>query len=197
MMTIVWDVDDVLNDLMLTWFTETWKPSHPSCDLSYSEITENPPDRVLGIPRSEYLSSLDAFRLSDRARNMPPNPAVLEWLHRNGAGYRHMAVTARPLASTPPVAEWLFRHFGSFMRTFGVVPARLSASVPAYDRDKGEYLRWLGKADILVDDSEENLRAAEKLGICGVLYPQPWNHSSQTAREALESLAQRAEANSD
>jgi hypothetical protein len=197
MMTIVWDVDDVLNDLMLTWFTETWKPSHPSCELSYSEITENPPERVLGIHRSEYLSSLDVFRLSDRARNMPPNPAIVEWLQTNGAGYRHMALTARPLESTPQAADWLFRHFGSYMRSFGVVPTRLSAGVPAYDRDKGEYLRWLGKGDILVDDSEENLRAAEKLGIRGVLYPQPWNHSSQTAREALESLAQLAEANPD
>jgi hypothetical protein len=128
---------------------------------------------------------------------MPPNPAVLEWLQTNGARYRHMALTARPLESTPPVAEWLFRHFGSFMRSFGVVPTRLSATVPAYDRDKGEYLRWFGKADILVDDSEENLQAAEKLGIRGVLYPQPWNRSSQTAAEALESLAQLAEANSD
>jgi len=197
MMTIVWDVDDVLNDLMLAWFTETWKPSHPSCELSYSEITENPPDRVLGIQRSEYLSSLDAFRLSDRARNMPPNPAIAQWLQTHGAEYRHMALTARPLESTPQAAEWLFRHFGSYMRSFGVVPTRLPAGVPAYDRDKGDYLRWLGKADILVDDSEENLRAAEALGIRSVLYPQPWNGSSQTAREALESLAQLAEANSD
>ena len=197
MTTIVWDVDDVLNDLMLAWFTEAWKPSRPACELSYSEITENPPDRVLGIHRSEYLSSLDTFRLSDRARNMPPNPVVVEWLQTSGSGYRHFALTARPLESTPQAAEWLFRHFGTFMRAFGVVPTRLSAGVPAYDRDKGEFLHWFGKADILVDDSEENLRAAEKLGIRGVLYPQPWNSSSQTAREALDSLAQLADATSE
>jgi len=27
MLTIVWDVDDVLNGLMQTWFTESWKPA--------------------------------------------------------------------------------------------------------------------------------------------------------------------------
>lgn len=197
MLTIVWDVDDVLNDLMLTWFTEAWKPSHPTCGLSYPDITENPPDRVLGIDRSEYLSSLDAFRLSDRARNLLPNSAVAEWLQANGAGYRHMALTARPLESAPQAAEWLFRHFGSYLRGFGVIPTRLPAGVPAYDRNKGEFLRWFGKADVLVDDSEENLRAAERYGIQGVLYPQPWNSSSQTAREALESLARLAEASLD
>lgn len=197
MLTIVWDVDDVLNELMLAWFSEAWKPSHPDCKLSYSEITENPPDRVLGIPRSDYLSSLDSFRLSEQARNMQPNPAVLEWLRDSGSGYRHMALTARPLDSTPIAAEWLFRHFGAYMRGFGVVPTRLAAGVPAYDRDKGEFLRWFGKADILVDDSEENLRAAEKLGIEGVLYPQPWNHASHSVRDTLEAVAQLAEANSN
>src|SRR5260370_13733632 len=139
MLTIVWDVDDVLNDLMFAWFTDAWKPSHPTCTLSYSEITENPPDRVLGISRSEYLSSLDAFRLSDRARNLQPNSAIVEWLQTNGAGYRHVALTARPLANTPQAAEWLFRHFGAYLRGFGVIPARLPARLPAYHVDKEEH----------------------------------------------------------
>lgn len=193
MRAIVWDMDDVLNEMMLTWFTESWRPSHPACELSYSDIAENPPDRVLGVTRAEYLSSLDAFRVSERARSMRPNPAVLEWLQNCGFRYRHIVLTARPLDSAPRAAEWVFRHFGAHMRTFGVTPTRLSADVPAYDRDKSEFLRWFGKADILVDDSEENLCAAAELGIRGVLYPQPWNHSSHTVRETLDSLAQFAE----
>lgn len=195
MLTIVWDVDDVLNELMQTWFTESWKPWHLACELSYSDITENPPDRVLGVSQPEFLSSLDTFRVSERARNMQPNPAVLDWLQSCGSGYRHMALTARPLNSAAYAAEWVFRHFGAYIRSFGVVPTRLSPGAPAYDRDKGEFLRWLGKADILVDDSEENPRKAAALGIRGVLYPQPWNHSSQTVCKALESLAHFAEAN--
>jgi FMN phosphatase YigB (HAD superfamily) len=188
MRTIVWDLDDVLNDLMLAWFNEAWIPAHPECRLSYSEITENPPDRVLGISRAEYLASLDEFRLSERARSLRPNAAVLAWLERSGADYRHVALTARPIGCTAPAAEWLFRHFGSYIRTFGVVPSRLATGEPAYDTTKGDFLRWFGRADILVDDSEENIRSAEKFGIRGVLYPQPWNRCSLSVEGVLESL---------
>lgn len=193
MLTIAWDIDDVLNELMLTWFTKVWKPEHPSSRLGFSDISENPPDRILGIPRGEYLSSLDQFRASAWAREMAPNSRVLDWLNRHGADYRHIALTARPLDSTPHAADWLFRHFGRFMRTFAVVPTRVANGVPAYDRDKAAYLAWLGKADILVDDSEENIRGAASLGIRGILYPQPWNCASQTPEAILRSLAQPAE----
>lgn len=189
MPTIVWDLDDVLNDLMLVWFDESWKPAHPDCRLSYREIAENPPDRVLGISRGEYLASLDEFRLSQRARDMRPNPAVLKWMGEHGAAYRHVALTARPLECTPPAAEWLFRHFGAYIRAFGVVPSRYAAGEPAYDATKGDFLRWFGQGDILVDDSEENLRSAEKLGIRGVLYPQPWNRCSLTREAVLDSIS--------
>ena len=195
MLTIVWDVDDVLNDLMRSWFAEAWKPLHPRCELSYSDITENPPDHLLGVARSEYLSSLDTFRASERARRMAPNSVVLEWFQEFGAGYRHLALTARPLESTPSVAEWLFRHFGAYIRGFCVVPTRLAAGLPTYHRHKADFLQWFGKADILVDDSKENLRQAAELGVRGVLYPQPWNRSSQTVQQALESLAKVAETN--
>lgn len=194
MRTIVWDMDDVLNELMLTWFTEFWRPSHPACELTYVDLSENPPDRLLGVTRSEYLCSLDTFRMSERARDMQPNPAVLEWLRNCGSRDRHIVLTARPLDSASHAAEWVFRNFGAYMRAFGVASTRLTPGAPAYDRDKSDFLRWFGKADILVDDSEENLRAAAEIGIRGVLYPQPWNHSSRTVRETLESLSQFVEA---
>jgi len=193
MLTIAWDVDDVLNDLMFSWFNKAWKVEHPDSKVSFSEISQNPPDCVLGISRAEYLASLDQFRAADDARMMTPNASILTWLNQFGASYRHIALTARPLGSTPYAAEWLFRHFGGFIRTFAVVPTRLADGLPSYDRDKADYLAWLDKVDILVDDSEENIRGAERLGIRGVLYPQPWNRAPQTPDEILRSLAQPAE----
>ena len=59
MRTLVWDIDDVLNDLMRSWFTEEWLPTHPDCRLAYADLLENPPHRVLGIAEAEYLASLD------------------------------------------------------------------------------------------------------------------------------------------
>lgn len=193
MLTIAWDVDDVLNELMRTWFTEIWRAEHPECAVSYSQISENPPDQVLGISRGEYLCSLDAFRASERAREMDPNPVVLQWLKQSGANYRHIALTARPLESAPHAAEWVFRHFGTYMRTFAVVPTRFAEGVPIYDHDKAEYLSWLRKADVLVDDSKENIRRAERLGLRGILYPQPWNEAHCAVEQTLQSLAQLAE----
>jgi len=195
MLTFVWDIDDVLNDLMRAWFTGEWLPKHPGCQLEYSDLCENPPHRVLGISRAEYLGSLDRYRLSEKARLMEPNAAILEWLRGHGARHRHIALTARPLESTPYLAEWLFRHFGNFVRQFGVVPSRLEDGVPRYDVDKRDYLEWFGKADLLVDDSEENIAAAQSLGLENVLYPQPWNHSATSVTEILRRLTELAEAN--
>jgi hypothetical protein len=195
MVTIFWDVDDVLNDLMRAWFVEAWKPARPECTLSYSDITENPPDRVLGVGRAEYLDSLDAYRASDRIRDLRPNTDILQWLRESGHRYRHAALTARPLASAPSAAEWLFRNFGGWLRSFCLVPSRPPADVPVYDRDKGDFLQWFAKPGVLIDDTEENTRAAERLGLRTILYPQPWNHSTLTVPETLARLSQLAEAN--
>jgi phosphoglycolate phosphatase-like HAD superfamily hydrolase len=189
MKKIVWDVDDVLNNLMQAWLEEAWRPAHPGCRVSYAEIRENPPHRVLGIEESEYFASLDEFRQSPAARRMQPNAAILGWLRSYGARCRHVALTARPLSGTPPAAEWLFRHFGSYFRCFGVAPSRPNPETPLYDRNKGDFLTWLGGVDFLVDDSPDNVRAAEALGIGAVLYPQPWNHATQTVDDVLHALA--------
>ena len=186
--TIVWDIDDVLNDQMRSWFESAWLPEHRDCPVTYEEIRENPPHRILGITLEEYLASLDAFRASAAAAAMLPNAEVLKWLDCHGGRFRHIALTARPLTSAGSAAEWLFRHFGTYIRTFSVVPSRRGSAVPAGDRTKKEFLEWLEKADVLIDDNEENVSAARELGIHGVLFPQPWNGSSLTQAETLELL---------
>ncbi len=190
MRTIVWDVDDVLNDLMHAWFTSVWKPAHPESKLSYQNILENPPYQSLGITRPEYLASLDEFRLSEQARRMQPNAAVLKWLRSYGDSYRHVALTARPLESAPAAAEWVFRHFGEYFRCFGVVPSRVGGPAPLYDRDKGDFLEWLGRADFFVDDSAENIALAQRAGIQAILYPQPWNGATHTPGDVLRTLTE-------
>ena len=180
MQTIVWDVDDVLNDLMAAWFRKAWLPSHPACRVRYEELTENPPHRVLDIPKEEYLASLDAFRVSEAARRLTPNAEILEWLRTYGDRYRHVALTARPLASAGAAADWVFRHFGNYVRCFGVVPSRLDPAAPLYDTDKADFLKWFREADYFVDDSEENVAAVRKLGVHCIVYPQPWNRSSDS-----------------
>jgi hypothetical protein len=189
MLTIVWDVDDVLNQLMRRWFEDQWLPSHPECRLSYSDITENPPHRLLSVTKAEYLSALDRYRTSEAARRMQPRAEIADWLARYGREFRHLALTARPLDSAACASEWVFRHFGGYIRAFGVVPSRLRPGEPLYDSDKSEFLQWLRGADVLVDDGPENIERASRAGIQGVLFPQPWNQSTQSAAEVLDMLA--------
>ena len=189
MKTIVWDVDDVLNSLMRSWFEWAWLPAHPDCTIRYADITQNPPHLVLGITKAEYLDSLDLFRLSDQARLMEPNSDIVSWLRRYGDWFRHVALTARPLDTVPPIAEWLFLHFGAYIRTFSVVPVRQAVHVPHYDQTKKEFLQWLNKADILVDDSQDNVESANSIGIRGVLYPQPWNSCQLTVADTLNLIS--------
>jgi hypothetical protein len=183
---IVWDVDDVLNDLMRAWFEQHWLPRHPECPLRYEQLRENPPHRLLGIAEADYLASLDEFRQSDAARALAPNLEILAWLRTRGAHFRHMALTSRPIETTPPVAEWVFQHFGDYLRTFSVVPTRQPSDLPVYERSKGKFLRWLGKEGVLVDDNETHVEAATAGGMSGVVFPRPWNRSRLTVAETLE-----------
>ena len=190
MITIVWDIDDVLNNLMAAWFEDGWRGKHGDCRLEIKNLVENPPHRVLGVSREEYLASLDEFRASCE-RTLEPNATILEWLKNKGRNYRHFALTARPLASVPAQTEWLFRNFGEFIRGYGVVPSRPATEEP-YDRNKADYLSWMSVGDIFVDDNEENIRAAVELGLTGILYPQPWNRSRLNPLEIGDEIERAA-----
>jgi hypothetical protein len=192
MQTIVWDVDDVLNNLMHAWFTGAWMKEHPEWEIGYSGLTENPPHFVLGVAREHYLASMDAFRKTEPGIHLTPNAEVLDWFRQCGSRFRHIALTARPLETAPEVASWVMRHFGSWIRCFGIVPTRVGDNVPMYDRGKGDYLRWLGKGDVLVDDGEENLDQATALGLRAVTWPQPWNRSTQDTTSTLLELTMKA-----
>jgi len=192
--TIVWDVDDVLNNLMRTWFEGYWVPLHPDCPISYREISENPPHDLLGASKSEYLASLDEFRLSEIAKEMPPVPEILAWFQQYGSHFRHIALTATPLCAAPVSASWVMCHFGQWIRTFHLIPSpRQGEKIVIYDQSKDDFLRWWGKGDILVDDSPVNVIAAEALEIQTVLIPRPWNQSRLTLAEVLDVLTELAQ----
>jgi len=135
---------------------------------------------------------MDCFRETERARNMSPNPEVLAWFRKKGGRFRHIALTARPLETAPEVAHWVMHHFGAWIRCFGVVPTRLQEGIPIYDQTKGQYLAWLNRGDIMVDDSTENIREAESLGLRTLQPAQPWNSSQLTVSDLLRQLSDMA-----
>jgi hypothetical protein len=189
MKTIAWDVDDVLNDLMRCWFEEKWLPTHQECKKGYEDLKENPPHRILGINLDEYLKSLDEYRLSDEYPRMKPVKDVMDWFFLYGTEFRHIALTAVPINASSISAQWVIKNFGKWIRTFHFVPSKRSQEdIPEYEKEKGDFLQWFGKVDVLIDDNPENIRSAERAGIKGILIPRPWNNQNQSVKEILQSL---------
>jgi FMN phosphatase YigB (HAD superfamily) len=188
--TIVWDVDDVLNELMYHWFEECYKNEHADLTLTFNELVKNPPHDILRISKEDYLSSLDTYRISEKGRNLAPNKDILDWFYINGSEYRHIALTSRSRKTIPILSEWVFRHYGDWIRTLSFIPAkRPLENVPVYDVKKADFLVWLEKVDLYIDDMEENIKAAKKVGINSLLYPRPWNSSSLTVKQFFKKVS--------
>lgn len=174
---------------MRFWFEEKWLIEHPQCLLRYDQISENPPHRLLAVTKEEYLNSLDEFRLSGRYRKIQPTPEIKKWFLRYGKFFRHIALTAVPVKTAYVSAEWVFVHFGIWIRTFHFVPSlRKGQKIPQYDKNKKDFLKWMDRVDIFIDDNEANLRQCEELGIKCVLFPRPWNKSKLNIEETLISI---------
>ena len=190
MQVIVWDVDDVLNNLMGAWLDDFTASNSKTAPFRYEDLSRNPPNDLLGMSREEYLVSLDAFRLSGKAAKLEPVPEVFDWFSRYGDGCCSVALTAVPLCASHVSAEWVLRNFGRWVRSYNVVASpRPGDPLARPHATKSEFLRWWGKGDILIDDSLENVAGARSLGMHALLFPRPWNTSSLTIAETLEELA--------
>jgi FMN phosphatase YigB (HAD superfamily) len=186
---VIWDVDDVLNELEREWFEDWWLPRHPECTHRFADITANPPHRVLGITEQTYLTSLDEFREA-RFAALTPRPEVLEWFSEHGHRSRHVALTAPPEPFAHVSAGWVIKHFGQWIRTYAFVPARRGRPEVAEPKvAKRDYLEWLGHGDVFLDDREDNVAGARALGLKGIVVPQPWSVSAHGSfRAALQEL---------
>lgn len=196
MKTIVWDVDDVLNDLMRVWLEKKWLPDHPDCKVGYEDIIANPPEKILQAPRAEYEQSLDAFRCCPGYLEMKPNQEVLTWFKEYGPKARHLVLTAVPLIRADISAAWVTKNFGTWIRSFNFVPSKRKANpIPEYDQTKQDFLKWFGKADVFVEDTEKNIVGLEDLGIKPFLISRPWNKSEKTMTEVLAQITKVIEEN--
>ncbi len=189
MRTIVWDVDDVLNNLLEHWL-ERWRKEHPECKVAYGELRQNPPHEQLGLSFETYLASLDEIRGSVSAHEeLTPNADITTWFRDYGSRFRHVALTARAPHTSGPASAWVLRHFGTWIRTFAFIPVRPPKDWPTYDESKADYLQWLDPDAILIDDAPANVDRAKEKGLSAILYPQPWNASTQSKGELLKQLA--------
>jgi hypothetical protein len=185
MVTIVWDIDDVLNEL-----TEEWIDSinHPSV---FSKEQLKSPDfhSVLGWSQSEYLQSIDTFRLTSFV-DLEPNASIQKFMSDN-SHVVHLVLTATPLLSAHISAEWTFRNFGKWVDGFLLAPSS-RPTISSTRRSKYDHLaRLVSSRDVVlcIDDHPSNIAAALSAGAAPILWPQPWNGSSITHEDALLQLS--------
>ena len=83
MLTIAWDIDDVLNSLMLEWLK--YFTTETEATVLYQELLKNPPHKILGITKQDYLASLDNYR-GQFYQNLQPRQEILNWFEEFGIG---------------------------------------------------------------------------------------------------------------
>ena len=190
MKTIVWDVDDVLNDLMRLWLEDYQQKHSLKKKLFLKDITENPPLRMIKTSLNEYHRSIDAFRLSGIYGSMEPLRDVVNWFKDHGNRARHIALSSVPLKAAHLSAKWVFENFGQWIRTYHFVPSkRYNEKIPCYDGGKTDYLKWMNRSDIIVvDDNEPSIKGALDLGLKGIIFPRPWNKAEKSIKETLETI---------
>lgn len=180
--TVFWDVDDVLNDLMREWLVYYCHGN--GIKIDYNSLTSNPPHKLLGISIHEFRDSLDDFRLSENFSKMQPGPSVYKWFETNAANTRNIALTATSIKTAASSSSWVFKNYSTWIRTFHVVPSpRKNEVLPEYDRDKIEAMSRLSRSGILIDDNEDNIQKAVSSGYIGLLFPRPWNSNAGKSME--------------
>src|SRR5688500_18031712 len=107
---------------MRSWLENARLPENPGCAVRFEQLEVNPPHATLGVTLDRYLGSLDAFRAS-RFAELEPAADVLAWLGAHGTRFRHVAVTATPLAAAAGSSAWVMRHFGRWIPVFAVAPS--------------------------------------------------------------------------
>lgn len=179
MLTVVWDVDDVLNPFMRCWFEDWWCVRNPGCTLRYQDITTNPPNEILGVALDAYRRSIDEFRFSDAFMKMKPDPVVYNWFVEHGHFYKHIALTAVSREAVSASAGWTFKHFGDWIRSFVFVPSqRNGQKLPKYDSNKCDCLRWFTNADVFIEDNPHNTEGLKNDTIRSFIVARPWNSSN-------------------
>ena len=186
---IVWDADDVLNRLMFSWL-DYWNTIN-NTNASYSELSQNPPDSIIGISRKEYIDSLDGFRNSESGKKVLTNDIVKNWFENHGNKFKHVACTARPIETMPNQAWWIYYNYGKWIHTVHAAKTVRDLMDNHHPATKADFISWMNKEVLFIDDSEENVNAVSETGSETMLYPQPWNSSKHSEEEFIAKLNEK------
>ena len=172
---LIWDIDDVLNDLMSLFCSTVAQRIRPGITAA-ELLTENPPLGKLGCSLDEYRALLDECR-DKFLFNSLPREEVRTFLRVHGQNFRSLALSSCPMDTAPRSAEWVLRHFGLWIQGVIFVPSpRKKIEIGSYlYRSKAEAVAELG--GLLIDDAPINVEAVRKAGGRALYFPAPWNEN--------------------
>ena len=185
MALVIWDIDDVLNELSARWLE--WVNDPAITDKS--QLTNPHFEEVLGWNRGHYLESLDRFR-AERFIDLEPNRLVQSFMSRH-TQVSNVLLSATPLSCAPFSAQWGFVHFGQWIDGVLIAPSP-RPETPSTNKTKRDHIQRLvdaGDRVICIDDQPANIREAERAGALAFLWPQPWNESESSQAAVLDSIS--------
>ena len=183
-MLLIWDVDDVLNSLM-QYYMENGLPVNAR-QLSCEALTENPPHKLLGISKEEYLSSLDHVR-SGSFYDLPPRPEIMAFFDECGHKFDHIILSAVPVRFMEKSSAWVLHYFGDWVQSCLFIPShRPECNVKSQlFASKAEAVKFFGPRAVLIDDAVKNVEETRSAGGRALYFPAPWNSEKNTGINAF------------
>ena len=102
-----------------------------------------------------------------------------------------MACSARPIHTMPNQAWWIYHNYGQWIHTVHVAGTGRNKEMDYKNISKADFISWIDKEVLFIDDSEENVNAVSETGSETMLYPQPWNSSKHSEEEFIAKLNEK------
>lgn len=185
----LWDIDDVLNDLVQLCINTTAQCLAPG--ISFDQIYNNPPLEELNCTPADYMKILDECR-EQYLFQQPPKREVLDFFESCGNRFHALTLSSAPMDLAPRASEWVLRHFGRWIQGTIFVPSPRK-HIPAGSvlfASKAEAVNKLN--GILIDDMPINVEAVRHAGGRAIYFPAPWNENRDIpVKDFLEQLRDR------
>jgi 5'(3')-deoxyribonucleotidase len=182
---LIWDIDDVLNDLIRLCISTTAQTIRPG--IRFEDLQQNPPLQELGCSLDEYRSILDECR-AEYLYDQPPRKEVLEFFQTWGDQFRSVTLSSAPVSTAHRSAEWVLRHFGRWIHGTIFVPSprkHIPIGIPLF-ASKAEAVSTLN--GILIDDMPQNVEPVRAAGNKAFYFPAPWNENKNMSVEKFFSM---------
>ena len=88
----------------------------------------------------------------------------------------------------PNQAWWIYHNYGQWIHTVHAAKTSRNTMSNHHCVIKADFISWINKEVLFIDDSEENVNTVSETGVETMLYPQPWNNAKHSEEEFIAEL---------